>query len=75
MAGNVLEWVEDVYHSSYLGAPDDGSAWIKPDAGFRVARGGSWRFNGAGLRNAGRTGGSPSFRGGSVGFRPARSAF
>ena len=28
MAGNVHEWVQDCYHTSYEGAPDDGSAWV-----------------------------------------------
>jgi formylglycine-generating enzyme required for sulfatase activity len=28
MHGNVWEWVEDDYHSSYVNAPNDGSAWI-----------------------------------------------
>src|SRR5512132_2381056 len=28
MHGNVWEWVEDVYHDSYKGAPTDGTAWI-----------------------------------------------
>ncbi|WP_052299499.1 SUMF1/EgtB/PvdO family nonheme iron enzyme [Rubinisphaera brasiliensis] len=28
MLGNVLEWVEDIAHANYVGAPDDGSAWV-----------------------------------------------
>jgi formylglycine-generating enzyme required for sulfatase activity len=31
MAGNVWEWVEDIYHDTYKGAPTDGSAWIQGD--------------------------------------------
>ncbi len=27
MSGSVWQWVEDVYHDSYVGAPTDGSAW------------------------------------------------
>lgn len=27
MSGNVWQWVEDVYHETYRGAPVDGSAW------------------------------------------------
>ena len=45
MHGNVWEWCEDHYHSSYEGAPTDGSAWIDEDASknkTRVRRGGSW---------------------------------
>jgi formylglycine-generating enzyme required for sulfatase activity len=44
MHGNVREWVEDVWHSSYEGAPNDGSSWLEGgDPSFRVIRGGSWR--------------------------------
>ncbi|MFN9733529.1 MAG: SUMF1/EgtB/PvdO family nonheme iron enzyme, partial [Microcystis sp.] len=28
MSGNVWEWCEDDWHYSYIGAPDDGSAWL-----------------------------------------------
>ncbi len=27
MSGSVWQWVEDIYHDSYIGAPTDGSAW------------------------------------------------
>ncbi|HLB70625.1 MAG TPA: SUMF1/EgtB/PvdO family nonheme iron enzyme [Candidatus Methanoperedens sp.] len=40
MHGNVWEWVQDVYHDNYDGAPDDGSAW-EGDGSFRVFRGGN----------------------------------
>ena len=44
MAGNVDEWVEDDWHSSYSsneGAPTDGSAWIgNPREPERIERGG-----------------------------------
>ena len=41
--GNVWEWVEDCYRSSFSGAPSDGSAWLEgEDSGcVRVVRGGS----------------------------------
>ena len=43
MEGNVWEWVEDIWHDSYEGAPADGSAWVEgDDATYRVVRGGSW---------------------------------
>jgi formylglycine-generating enzyme required for sulfatase activity len=43
MEGNVWEWVEDIWHDSYGGAPADGSAWLEGgDATYRVIRGGSW---------------------------------
>ncbi len=55
MLGNGWEWVADVYHSSYQGAPADGSAWttIDPndpmenvrDGKTRILRGGAWGLN------------------------------
>jgi formylglycine-generating enzyme required for sulfatase activity len=45
MHGNVREWCLDHYHSSYAGAPSDGSAWIDAEAEkdkSRIRRGGSW---------------------------------
>ena len=43
--GNVYEWVQDCYHSSYAAAPRDGHAWMEEDHGDcarRILRGGSW---------------------------------
>ncbi len=43
MHGNVWEWCEDDWHSSYNGAPVNGSAWVdNPRASLRVVRGGYW---------------------------------
>jgi formylglycine-generating enzyme required for sulfatase activity len=43
MHGNVWEWIEDVWHDSYKGAPNDGSPWVdNPRSSIRVLRGGSW---------------------------------
>jgi formylglycine-generating enzyme required for sulfatase activity len=43
MQGNVWEWVEDVWHDGFDGAPVDGSAWLDGgDPTFRVIRGSSW---------------------------------
>jgi formylglycine-generating enzyme required for sulfatase activity len=49
-AGNVWEWLQDCYHQSYDGAPTDGSAW-EGHRCSRVMRGGSWRYDPAGLRS------------------------
>jgi len=67
MAGNVMEWVMDCYHESFLTtdghkAPDDGSAWLTDcdmdDEKQKVATGGSAVDDGANLRSAFR-GGDP----------------
>jgi formylglycine-generating enzyme required for sulfatase activity len=42
MLGNVWEWAEDCYHSTYSGAPSDGSAWISDcTEPSRMLRGGA----------------------------------
>jgi formylglycine-generating enzyme required for sulfatase activity len=55
MHGNVWEWCEDHYNSSYLETPKDGSAWINSKAeknSSRVLRGGSWIYNPNNCRSA-----------------------
>jgi len=42
MIGNVWEWCEDNLHDNYIGAPTDGSAWIKNGNDYQILRGGSW---------------------------------
>jgi formylglycine-generating enzyme required for sulfatase activity/serine/threonine protein phosphatase PrpC len=49
-AGNVLEWVQDCYHPSYLGAPTDGRAWETGNCYFRVVRGGAYTSVSTSLR-------------------------
>jgi formylglycine-generating enzyme required for sulfatase activity/pimeloyl-ACP methyl ester carboxylesterase len=74
MHGNVYEWVEDQYHSSYDGAPTDGSAWVDLSEGSdRVLRGGSWSYNARSCRSADRSIGAPSVRNSNRGFRLALS--
>ena len=75
MHGNVYEWVEDCWHDSYRGAPNDGAAWTAGgDCGRRVLRGGSW-VNGSPwfLRSAARFRISTEDRYDFVGFRVART--
>ncbi len=68
MSGNVWEWVEDVYHDSYKGAPADGSAW-QGDSTLHVPRGGGWSY----AQPAAKRGGSESdFRYSTIGLRLAR---
>ncbi len=72
MHGNVYEWVEDCWKSSYVGAPSDGSAWRSGDCSLRVSRGGSWADGTWTLRSASRFEYPRSDRGGDLGFRLAR---
>jgi formylglycine-generating enzyme required for sulfatase activity len=72
MHGNVFEWVEDIWHPNYEGAPADGSAWL--GAGTRrMVRGGSWFYDSPSLRSASRAGPPADLRDGNVGFRVART--
>ena len=74
MHGNVWEWVEDVWHDNYAGAPTDGSAWKSGgNSSHRVVRGGSWNGNPVNLRSAFRGRYSPDDRFNFNGFRIART--
>lgn len=74
MLGNVWEWTEDCYHSSYKGAPKNGSAWTTGNCDNRVLRGGSWYTSSKQLRSATRAWFSPASRYFiDVGFRVART--
>ena len=72
MHGNVWEWVEDVYSSSYnfRALPTNGSANMSVgDLDSRVLRGGSWYNYGDDLRSAYRYGYAPAERLNFIGFR------
>ncbi|MDC8756557.1 bifunctional serine/threonine-protein kinase/formylglycine-generating enzyme family protein [Janthinobacterium fluminis] len=74
MHGNVWEWVQDVVHDNYEGAPADGRAWEEGgDASRRILRGGSWLYNPRYLRSALRNGFSAVLGNDIVGFRVARA--
>jgi formylglycine-generating enzyme required for sulfatase activity len=73
MHGNVWEWVQDVVHDNYDGAPADGSAWEEGgDQARRILRGGSWLYNPRYLRSALRNGFSAVLSNDIVGFRVVR---
>ena len=73
MHGNVWEWVQDVMHDSYEGAPLDGSAWEEGgERARRILRGGSWLYNPRYLRSALRNGFSAVMSNDIVGFRVVR---
>jgi formylglycine-generating enzyme required for sulfatase activity len=60
MHGNVVEWCQDWYHSSYDSAPNDGSAWLNGgNQTHRVARGGSYGAEADAARSAFRFGWPP----------------
>jgi formylglycine-generating enzyme required for sulfatase activity len=73
MNGSVWEWVQDCWHSTYKGAPDDGSAWVDGSCQARVIRGGSWRENGTYMLSTTRFKYDASVRQSQNGFRVARS--
>ena len=74
MHGNVLEWVENCWHSDYSGAPTDGSAWTSGgNCSRRVLRGGSWSFGPRFLRAAVRGRDGTGVRSNFIGFRVART--
>ena len=70
MHGNVWEWVQDIWHNNYEGAPTDGSAWVSGgDYSRRVLRGGSWGFLGDSCRSAVRRNLTSDSRDNDNGFR------
>jgi formylglycine-generating enzyme required for sulfatase activity len=69
--GNVWEWVEDCWHDSYAGTPEDGAAFATVDCRIRVVRGGSWFNVPRLLRAAFRFGNAD--RGNRFGFRVGRT--
>ena len=72
--GNVWEWVEDCWHESYAGTPEDGRAWTwGGDCEKRVLRGGSWDNGPWNLRSANRDWDSVEGRTIVSGFRIART--
>ena len=73
LAGNVREWVADQYHTSYAGAPTDGSAWMDP-TGKDAYREGCWVFKKDELHAYSRDGEIPGYGDFDQGFRLCRSA-
>ncbi|MDD5296174.1 MAG: SUMF1/EgtB/PvdO family nonheme iron enzyme [Rhodocyclaceae bacterium] len=74
MYGNVAEWVEDCWHSSYDGAPRNGNvAWTANCVGAaHVSRGGYFYDTASNQRSASRSRVGNTMRSPSVGFRLAR---
>ena len=73
MHGNVWEWMQDVVHDNYAGAPRTGAAWEEGgDQSRRVLRGGSWMYHPRYLRSALRNGFAATLSNDIVGFRVVR---
>jgi len=72
MHGNAFEWTQDCWNEKYIGAPANGSAWMKGDCSRAVLRGGSWYSNGEFLRSAARTSSLRDFPSSQIGFRIAK---
>ncbi|NBO63391.1 MAG: hypothetical protein EBU88_00810 [Acidobacteria bacterium] len=74
MHGNVSEWCEDDFHSSYDSAPADGRPWVDMiRASFRINRGGGWYDPAVNCRSSSRGYDAPGYRGFIIGFRLART--
>jgi formylglycine-generating enzyme required for sulfatase activity len=74
MHGNVWEWVEDVWHDNYVGAPANGGAWMEGgDPSGRLLRGGSWLVRPLGSRSAVRGRSHFGVLNYAIGFRVART--
>ncbi len=73
VAGNVAEWVQDCYHSSYENAPLDSKAWvINGSCDKRMVRGGSYRSPLNQLRASARDSRDYKTRSDAIGFRVVR---
>ena len=73
MHGNVWEWVQDVVHDNYEGAPITAQALEEGgDQSRRVLRGGAWSYSPRYLRSALRNGFSATLSNDIVGFRVLR---
>ncbi|MEN1728838.1 MAG: formylglycine-generating enzyme family protein [Pseudomonadota bacterium] len=72
MGGNVMEWVEDCWHDSFVRAPDDGSPWNNPGCNRHVIKGAAWSSTPAMSRSAFRLSSSAESTDMRVGFRVAR---
>lgn len=76
MSGNIWEWVEDIWHFSFVDAPKDQKPWLASRNGVsyaRTIRGGAWHSHGDFARSAARLGTRDDLCGDGLGFRVALS--
>ena len=67
--GNVWEWMQDCWNSSYLNAPSDGTAWLTGECSRRIFRGGGWGDNPKFARSSLRNRADSDSRKDEIGFR------
>lgn len=72
MIGNVIEWTQSCYRSSYQGSPSFGNIWEGGDCSKHIARSSSFRTYEKDLRVTKRYDYSPQTRLETVGFRVVR---
>jgi formylglycine-generating enzyme required for sulfatase activity len=73
MHGYLWEFVEDHWHDSYAGAPQDGSSWTSADSRYVVVRGGSWKDHYSRLTSTARRSVSVDERDDAIGLRCVRA--
>jgi formylglycine-generating enzyme required for sulfatase activity len=72
--GNAVEWTDDCWHTNYIDAPQDGSAWKESSGGDctkRMGRGAGWLGDDA--RSAARGAGGVDGANNGLGFRLAKT--
>jgi formylglycine-generating enzyme required for sulfatase activity len=73
MAGNVWEWVNDRYSSSYYASSPSQNPPGPASGTSRVLRGGSWNYSASSVRSSLRTNYTPGTTSNIIGFRVARA--
>jgi formylglycine-generating enzyme required for sulfatase activity len=73
MSGNVYEWVNDWYSSSYYASSASSNPTGPATGSNRVLRGGGWGSLTGSVRSSDRYGSTPGFTNDGIGFRVART--